>query len=89
MYHHCQWRPRSQRLRRTARVDGPGIPVGQRLAVFERFVRLDTARTRDTGGTGLGLAIVNDVVTRHQGTIAVTDNDPHGATFTVEIPVHR
>jgi signal transduction histidine kinase len=69
--------------------DGPGIPVDQRLAVFERFVRLDTARTRDTGGTGLGLAIVHDVVARHHGTIAVNDSDPHGATFTVEIPVHR
>jgi signal transduction histidine kinase len=69
--------------------DGPGIPVDQRRTVFERFVRLDTARTRDTGGTGLGLAIVNDVVTSHGGLIAVTDSDPHGATFTIELPAHR
>jgi signal transduction histidine kinase len=66
--------------------DGPGIPVDQRRTVFERFVRLDTARTRDTGGTGLGLAIVNDVVTSHGGSITVTDSDPHGATFTIELP---
>lgn len=66
--------------------DGPGIPVDQRGTVFERFVRLDTARTRDTGGTGLGLAIVNDVVISHGGSITVTDSDPHGATFTIELP---
>jgi signal transduction histidine kinase len=69
--------------------DGPGIPIDQRLTVFERFVRLDTARTRDTGGTGLGLAIVNDVVTSHDGFITVTDSDPHGATFIIELPAYR
>jgi signal transduction histidine kinase len=69
--------------------DGPGIPVDQRSTVFERFVRLDTARTRDTGGTGLGLAIVNDVVISHGGSITVTDSDPHGATITIELPAHR
>ena len=69
--------------------DGPGIPVDQRRTVFERFVRLDTARTRDTGGTGLGLAIVNDVVISHGGSITVTDSDPHGATFTIELPARR
>ena len=68
--------------------DGPGIPVEQRQTVFERFVRLDTARTRDTGGTGLGLAIVNDVVNSHGGSIVITDSDPHGATFTIELPAH-
>ena len=59
---------------------------GPAVLVFERFVRLDTARTRDTGGTGLGLAIVSDVVAGHHGFIAVTDSDPHGATFTIELP---
>ena len=69
--------------------DGPGVPAALRGIVFERFVRVDTARTRDTGGTGLGLAIVADVVASHHGSIAVTDSDPHGATFTVELPVHQ
>jgi signal transduction histidine kinase len=69
--------------------DGPGIPVDQRLTVLERFVRLDTARTRDTGGTGLGLAIVNDVVASHDGSITITDTDPHGATVTVELPARH
>ncbi|MEP7202022.1 MAG: HAMP domain-containing sensor histidine kinase [Ilumatobacteraceae bacterium] len=69
--------------------DGPGIPAEMRDAVFERFVRLDTARNRDSGGTGLGLAIVNDVIASHHGSIVVTDTKPHGATFTIELPEHR
>jgi len=69
--------------------DGPGVPAELRSAVVERFVRVDTARTRDTGGTGLGLAIVADVVAGHHGSIAVTDSEPQGAIFTVELPVHQ
>lgn len=69
--------------------DGPGIPTEQRHTVFERFVRLDTARTRDTGGTGLGLAIVSEVVASHHGTISITENDQHGATFIIHIPALR
>jgi signal transduction histidine kinase len=66
--------------------DGAGIPTDQRGAVFERFVRLDTARSRDVGGTGLGLAIVADVAANHHGTTAITDGEVGGATFVVEIP---
>ena len=66
--------------------DGPGIPASQREHVFERFVRLDTARTRDSGGTGLGLAIVRDVVTTHNGTVTITDSAPHGTIVTVHLP---
>ncbi|MEO6494035.1 MAG: HAMP domain-containing sensor histidine kinase [Ilumatobacteraceae bacterium] len=69
--------------------DGPGVPTELRKIVYERFVRVDTARTRNTGGTGLGLAIVADVVASHHGSIAVTDSEPHGATFTVELPIHQ
>ncbi|MEY2401361.1 MAG: two-component system, OmpR family, sensor histidine kinase SenX3, partial [Ilumatobacteraceae bacterium] len=57
--------------------------------VLERFVRLDTARTRDTGGTGLGLAIVNDVVANHDGSITIIDTDPHGTTVTIELPTRH
>ncbi len=66
--------------------DGPGIPSASRGDIFERFVRLDSARTRDISGTGLGLAIVDEVVARHHGSITVTDSDPRGASFTIELP---
>lgn len=66
--------------------DGQGIPSERRGDIFERFVRLDSARTRDIGGSGLGLAIVADVVAGHLGTITVADAEPSGALFTVELP---
>ena len=65
--------------------DGLGIPAGHRDEVFERFVRLDTARTRDVGGTGLGLAIVADVVARHHGNVKFVDGELGGATVIVEL----
>jgi signal transduction histidine kinase len=65
--------------------DGPGIPVEQQQWVFERFVRLDNARTRDDGGAGLGLAITQEVVAAHGGSISV-ENAP-GARFTVSFPL--
>ncbi|GFE13263.1 two-component sensor histidine kinase [Streptomyces glebosus] len=66
--------------------DGPGIPAPDRDRVFDRFTRLDTARTRDAGGSGLGLAIVHDVITAHGGTVHIEDNSP-GARLVVHIPV--
>lgn len=65
--------------------DGPGVPPADRDRIFQRFVRLDDARSRDEGGAGLGLAIVRDVVERHGGTIHVTDGAP-GACFVVTLP---
>ena len=69
--------------------DGPGIPAGERERVFERFVRLDAARTADEGGTGLGLAIVHDIATAHGATVRITDTVPNGTTVTVELPRGR
>lgn len=66
--------------------DGPGVPHADRDRIFQRFVRLDDARTRDEGGAGLGLAIVRDVVERHAGTIRVTDGASGGAHFVVMLP---
>ncbi len=66
--------------------DGPGVPQADRDRIFQRFVRLDDARTRDEGGAGLGLAIVRDVVERHGGAIHVTDGAPGGACFVVTLP---
>ncbi len=56
--------------------DGPGIPAPDRDRVFDRFTRLDDARSRDGGGTGLGLAIVREVVQAHGGTIELADAGP-------------
>ncbi len=66
--------------------DGPGIPTPDRQRVFERFVRLDDARTRDAGGSGLGLAIVAEVVDAHGGTISIGDSHLGGARFEVRLP---
>ncbi|WP_254786024.1 cell wall metabolism sensor histidine kinase WalK [Curtobacterium sp. MCBA15_008] len=65
--------------------DGAGVPPGDRDRVFERFVRLDEARSRDAGGAGLGLAIVHDAVRVHGGTVRVTDAPTGGARFEVSI----
>jgi signal transduction histidine kinase len=65
--------------------DGPGIPAADRDRVFDRFTRLDTARTRDSGGAGLGLAIVRELVSTHGGRVELTDADP-GLTATVHFP---
>jgi signal transduction histidine kinase len=67
--------------------DGPGIPSAEQERIFERFTRLDDARTRETGGTGLGLAITHDVVAAHGGTISLA-NDP-GAHFTLTFPLNN
>jgi signal transduction histidine kinase len=66
--------------------DGPGIPTEHHAAVFERFTRLDEARSRDAGGSGLGLAIVHDIVARHGGTIVIASSDCEGARFVVTLP---
>ena len=66
--------------------DGPGIPADQRDRVFERFYRLDTSRSRETGGTGLGLAIVKHVAESMGGTAHVEESDAGGARFVVTMP---
>ncbi|ARF58483.1 sensor histidine kinase [Streptomyces gilvosporeus] len=66
--------------------DGPGVPSAERERIFERFVRLDDARSRDDGGAGLGLAIARDVVRRHGGDIAVRQPPGGGAVFQVRLP---
>ncbi|MFE3015964.1 sensor histidine kinase [Streptomyces sp. NPDC059256] len=66
--------------------DGEGIPELERERIFERFVRLDDARTRDEGGAGLGLAIARDVAERHGGTLTVRQGPQGGALFEVSLP---
>lgn len=62
--------------------DGPGIPEADRTRVFERFVRLDSARARIHGGSGLGLAIVAEIVSAHHGSVSI-DEAPRGGTRVV------
>lgn len=66
---------------------GVGIPGRDVERIFERFYRVDRARSRDTGGTGLGLAIVRHVVQNHHGTIDVVSREGEGSTFTLRLPV--
>lgn len=67
--------------------DGPGIPDADRERVFERFVRLDEARSRDAGGSGLGLALCAQICRSHGGTIAVDASDLGGARLVVTLPL--
>lgn len=69
--------------------DGPGVPTEHRAEVFDRFTRLDPARTPGTGGAGLGLAIARDVVARHGGTITIDDAPLGGARFELRFPTAR
>ncbi len=68
--------------------DGPGIPAADRDRVFDRFTRLDTARSRDAGGAGLGLAIAREVVRAHGGTVSLSDASP-GLRATIILPAAR
>ncbi|MEU6079636.1 HAMP domain-containing sensor histidine kinase [Streptomyces sp. NPDC047108] len=67
--------------------DGAGVPQAERERIFERFVRLDDARSRDDGGAGLGLAIARDVAERHGGTLTVGEARTGGAAFALRLPV--
>jgi two-component system phosphate regulon sensor histidine kinase PhoR len=66
--------------------DGPGIPPDSIERVFERFYRVDRARSRDTGGTGLGLAIVKHIVQAHGGEVGVKSELQKGCTFHFTLP---
>ena len=66
---------------------GAGIAAADRDRVFDRFVRLDTDRSRQAGGSGLGLAIVAEIVAAHRGTISVGGRGGGGTTVSVVLPL--
>lgn len=66
--------------------DGPGVSKDERDRIFERFIRLDDARSRDRGGAGLGLAVVQSAVEQMNGTISVLDAPLGGARFQIDLP---
>lgn len=68
---------------------GIGIPEADRPYVFDRFYRVDKARSREAGGSGLGLSIVHDAVTALGGSVTVEENIPRGSRFVVHIPRTR
>jgi signal transduction histidine kinase len=67
---------------------GIGIPEEAQDSIFDRFYRVDKARSRGTGGTGLGLAITKNAVHMHKGAIKVYSKENEGTTFTVRIPIN-
>ncbi|GAB2819383.1 ATP-binding protein [Actinocorallia aurea] len=68
---------------------GIGIPERELERIFERFYRVDPARSRQTGGTGLGLAIVKHVATKHGGEVIVWSKEGSGSTFTLRLPLRE
>jgi signal transduction histidine kinase len=66
--------------------DGPGIAAEDEERIFQRFVRLDEARTRDAGGSGLGLAIASEIAANHGGSIRLDHSPTPGATFELILP---
>ena len=73
----------------TVRDHGVGIPPTDLDRIFERFYRVDRARSRETGGTGLGLAIVRHVATNHGGAVTVESEEGAGSAFTLRLPSRR
>ena len=79
----------SARVELTVRDDGPGIPGEAKARIFERFYRVDKARSREQGGTGLGLAIVKNVVQAHGGEVRVESSPGAGTEFFITLPAAR
>jgi len=75
------------RVELIVRDHGIGIPTRDLERIFERFYRVDRARSRETGGTGLGLAIVRHVAQAHGGDVTVESREGEGSLFTLHVPI--
>ena len=82
------WR-RGDEVGVTVADDGPGIPAESRLRVFDRFYRVDSARSREDGGSGLGLAICHEVAGAHGGRVWVESEEGKGSAFSLALPLTR
>jgi two-component system sensor histidine kinase SenX3 len=71
----------------SVRDHGIGIPSRDLERIFERFYRVDRARSRATGGTGLGLSIVRHVAQAHRGDVTVESTEGEGSTFRLRVPL--
>ena len=67
---------------------GIGIPLEKQARIFERFYRVDPARSRETGGTGLGLSIVKHVASNHGGDVKVWSSPNVGSSFALRLPIY-
>jgi signal transduction histidine kinase len=78
--------PKGEKVRLVVEDSGPGIPKEHHARLFERFYRVDDARSRDLGGTGLGLAIVKHLVLANGGDVSVDSEVGRGSRFIVSLP---
>ena len=67
--------------------NGIGIPAADRERIFERFYRVDKARSRQSGGTGLGLSIAKEIMHQHEGRLYLVDKEGPGLTIRMEMPI--
>ncbi|MFV0406626.1 MAG: sensor histidine kinase [Propioniciclava sp.] len=82
----AEWDQGEHRIAVAVSDTGIGIPAAEVDRIFERFYRVDYARSRDQGGSGLGLAIVQEILHAHGGTVAVWSKPGSGSTFTLTLP---
>ena len=81
--------PNTEHVLLKVRDNGPGLPAEEHGKIFERFYRIDKARSRQMGGAGLGLAIARWIVYQHHGAISVQSVPGEGAEFSVTLPAAR
>jgi two-component system phosphate regulon sensor histidine kinase PhoR len=84
-----RWELADQKILLRLKDNGPGIPPAHQARLFERFYRVDKARSRELGGTGLGLAIVKHILQAHGGSVNVHSEASAGSEFVCEFPLSR